>query len=301
MLLTVFTPTYNRAHTLPKLYESLTRQSSRDFEWLIVDDGSTDNTRELVNGWIAEGKLDLRYVYKENGGKPSAHNLGVKEARGELFICVDSDDHLVDGAVSTVINACESKTDNTVGLIAYKALADGTGVTDIKNENITAFTLKDGYDRYGLTGDTALVFKVDALRKFEFPTFEGERFVPEGYLYDKIDTLGKLTVVREQIYICEYLDDGYTANMKRILYKNPQGYFAYIENRLKIDRKIKHKFLDSVRYMAMAIAHGRGRKIRDAVYPLFALMAYIPGWLLYVRDFKRYKDESENQCNNSGI
>ncbi len=292
MLLTVFTPTYNRAATLPRLYESLTRQSCTDFEWLIVDDGSSDTTRVLIDEWAREGRVNIRYVYKDNGGKPSAHNLGTREARGDLFICVDSDDYLADSAVQTVTEAWGCANGGEVGILAYKMLSDGRSVTEIRDTEVTSFTLKDGYDRYGLTGDTALVFKTEALRQFEFPTFAGEKFIPEGYLYDKIDTLGKLLVVREKIYVCEYLGDGYTANMKRVLYKNPQGYFAYIENRLRIDRTVKHRFLDSVRYMAMAIAHRRPRKVRGAVYPFFALLAYLPGYMLYVRDFKRYKNES---------
>ena len=291
MLLTVFTPTYNRAYTLPKLYESLTRQTVRDFEWLIIDDGSTDNTAELVKRWALDEMVNIRYIRKENGGKPSAHNLGVKEARGELFICVDSDDYLSDSAVEVIRDAWAVKCEENVGVVAYKVLDNGKSVTDIKSKEVGAFTLKEGYDSFGLAGDTALVFDTEAVRKFEFPTFEGEKFVPEGYLYDKIDTLGKLLVVREPIYICKYLDDGYTANMKRILYKNPQGYFAYIENRLRIDKTAKHKFFDSVRYMAMAIAHKRSRKIRGAVYPGYALMAYLPGLMLYLRDFKRFKNE----------
>ena len=292
MLLTVCTPTYNRAHTLPRLYESLTRQTSQDFEWLVVDDGSVDSTRELVDGWIAEGRIKLRYVYKENGGKPSAHNLGVKMTAGELFFCVDSDDYLTDNAVELILSAWEKSEESSVGIIAYKVLTDGKGVTDIADKAVAAFTLKDGYDKHGLVGDTALIFKSEVIGKFEFPSFEGERFIPEGYLYDKIDGCGELTVLRENVYVCEYLGDGYTANMKRVLYKNPQGYFAYIENRLRIDRGIKHKFLDSVRYMAMAIAHGKPRKIRDAVYPLIALAAYVPGRMLYIRDYKRYRNET---------
>ena len=289
MLLTVFTPTYNRAHTLPKLYESLKRQTSADFEWLIVDDGSTDNTRELVSEWTREGVINIRYIYQENGGKPSAHNRGAKEALCELFICVDSDDYLTDNAVEIIAGAWGCADSDKVGILAFKALENGDSVTSVSDADVKSFTLKAGYDSFGLVGDTALIFRADVLTGFEFPTFEGEKFIPEGYLYDMIDTVGELMVVREKIYICEYLNDGYTANMKRILYKNPNGYFAYINNRLKIDRKIKHKFLDSVRYMAMAIAHGRRRKIRDAVYPFYALVAYLPGWLLYVRDFKRYK------------
>ena len=291
MLLTVFTPTYNRAHTLTRLYESLTRQSDRDFEWLVVDDGSTDNTRELVEGWMKEGKITVRYGYKENGGKPSAHNAGAKAARGDFFFCVDSDDYLADNAVALIRIKSAELTDKHVGLIYFRTSPNGTCITHIDNHLVKDFTLKEGYDRYGLAGDTALVFKTDILRRFEFPKFEGEKFVPEGYLYDKIDTLGKFLLVRESIYICEYQSDGYTANMKRVLYKNPKGYFAYIENRLKIDKEIEEKFLDSVRYMAMAIAHKKPEKIRGAVYPLIALVAYLPGWVLYLRDFKRYRNE----------
>ena len=291
MLLTVFTPTYNRAHTLPRLYESLKRQTACDFEWLIVDDGSSDGTRKLVEGWIDAEEIDIRYIYQENGGKPSAHNRGAREALGELFICVDSDDYLTDNAVEVIKSAWTDADEGKVGIIAYKALATGENVTEIADDNVKAFTLKDGYDRHGLTGDTALIFKSNVLRRFEFPKFDGEKFIPEGYLYDMIDTVGELIVAREQVYICEYLDDGYTANMKRILYKNPNGYFAYINNRLKIDKSVKHKFLDSVRYMAMAIAHKKKGKIKGAVYPLYALAAYLPGWMLYRRDFKRYRDE----------
>ena len=292
MLLTVFTPSYNRAHTLPRLYESLVKQDCRDFEWLIVDDGSTDNTRELVGGWINEGKIDVRYYRQENGGKPSAHNRGAQMARGELFICVDSDDYLTDNAVETIKSAWENAPEESVGILAYKTLSDGTSVTEIADRSVRSFTLKAGYDSHGLSGDTALIFRADVLLRFEFPLFEGENFIPEGYLYDMIDMVGELFVLREEIYVCEYLDDGYTANMKRILYKNPQGYFAYIENRLRIDKGVKARFLDSVRYMAMAIAHRKRKKVALAEYPFYALIAYIPGWMLYVKDFKRYKNES---------
>lgn len=301
MLLTVFTPSYNRAHTLPRLYESLLRQECRDFEWVIVDDGSTDGTEYIVKEWVDEGLINIRYCRQENGGKPSAHNKGAEMASGELFICVDSDDYLTDNAVETIKSAWENAPEESVGILAYKTLSDGTSVTEIADRSVRSFTLKAGYDSHGLVGDTALIFRADVLLRFEFPLFEGEKFIPEGYLYDMIDMVGELFVLREKIYVCEYLDDGYTANMKRILYKNPQGYFAYINNRLKIDEGVKARFLDSVRYMAMAIAHRRKRKIYHAERPFYAFIAYIPGWLLYVKDFKRYKNESENQRNNSDI
>ena len=106
--LTIFTPTYNRAYTLPRLYKSLCQQTAQDFEWLVVDDGSTDETQMLFNTWLEEGKIPIRYITKENGGKPSAYNIAAKEAKGELFLCVDSDDYLVDNAVEKVLNNWET-------------------------------------------------------------------------------------------------------------------------------------------------------------------------------------------------
>ena len=155
MLLTVFTPTYNRAYTLPKLYESLKRQTSRDFEWLIVDDGSSDGTRKLVEGWIDAEEIDIRYIYQENGGKPSAHNRGAREALGELFICVDSDDYLTDNAVEVIKSAWTDADEGKVGIIAYKALASGECVTRIADSEVKSFTLKGGYDITVITANFA--------------------------------------------------------------------------------------------------------------------------------------------------
>lgn len=290
MLLTVFTPTYNRAGTLERLYASLCRQTDKDFEWLVVDDGSTDNTRELVSGWQSENIISVRYTYQENAGKPMAHNLGAREARGELFICLDSDDYLTDSAVEVIKRGFLEMPDGCIGLLAYKLDTDGKAVTALSDKTVKTSTLKGAYDNHGLYGDTALVFKTQILRKHAFPGFRGEKFIPEGYLYDRLDGEGELYIVRCGIYVCEYLNDGYTANMKRLLYKNPQGYFTYIKQRLSVDKTLKHKFLDSVRYMAMAIAHKRSGKIKLAVYPFLAFLAYFPGWLLYVRDFKRYRN-----------
>ena len=289
MFLTVFTPTYNRAHTLGHVYDSLCAQTERDFEWVIVDDGSSDNTKALVAEWIQESKLQIRYIYQENAGKPAAHNRGANEAQGELFICVDSDDYLFENAVEILRRNWRNSAKDCIGILAYKVLTTGELTTKLDNKEVLKTTLKEGYDKYGLAGDTALVFKSEILKKHEFPIFQEEKFIPEGYLYDRLDREGPLWIVREAIYVCEYLPDGYTANMKKLLYHNPRGYFAYIHQRLSIDKGIKAKFLDSIRYMAMAIAQKRKRKIKDAVYPVWALIAYFPGWLLYRKDYRRYQ------------
>lgn len=289
MFLTVFTPTYNRAYTLGKLYESLCVQTEKDFEWVIVDDGSSDNTKTLVGTWIQENKVKIRYIYQENAGKPAAHNRGAQEAEGELFICVDSDDFLTENAVKVLRENWEKRQDDCIGMLSPRMIIMTNGLIENASISITKTTLIDAYRKHHLTGDTALIFKSTILKKYRFPLFKGEKFIPEGYLYDQLDQEGPLWVVSESIYMGEYLSDGYTANMKKLLYNNPQGYFAYIEQRLKIDKGIKAKFLDSIRYISMAIAHKRKGKIKDAVYPFWALVAYMPGWLMYRKDYRRYQ------------
>ena len=116
---TVFTPAYNRAYTLGRLYESLLKQTDKRFCWLIVDDGSTDQTEELVSNWIKENRIDIEYYKQENQGKPAAHNTGVELTKTELFTCVDSDDYLTDNAVGEILNAWERKTDGCIGILGY--------------------------------------------------------------------------------------------------------------------------------------------------------------------------------------
>ena len=146
------------------------------------------------------------------------------------------------------------------------------------------------YD-HGLSGDTILIYRTEVLKKFSFPKFQDEKFIPEAYLYDLLDREGKLMLLRKSLYVCEYLPDGYTAGMAKLLFNNPEGYFCYINQRLRFDSSLKQRFADSLRYDAMAIAHKRKGMIRSAVYPGLALIAYPAGWLLYKKRYAIYAEE----------
>lgn len=286
-LITIFTPSYNRANTLERLYVSLVQQTSKDFYWLIVDDGSTDQTEQIVAEWIKDDKIEIQYYKQENQGKSMAHNKGVELTKTELFTCVDSDDYLSDNAVAEIEECWRNAGQTDVGILAFKKSEERAVTKIAKGGKNVRTTLKNAYDNLGLVGDTMLVFKTSVIKKYCFPHFEGEKFVPEGYLYDLIDQEGQLILLEEPLYICEYLPDGYTSNMAKLLKNNPQGYLAYITQRLRIDKTMKEKFLDSIRYVAMAIANGNKDIIRKAVYPMIALVAYPCGRLFY---YKRYKN-----------
>lgn len=285
---TVFTPAYNRGYTLDRLYRSLLRQTDKRFCWLIVDDGSTDETQELVSGWIKENKIEIEYYKQENQGKPAAHNKGVELTKTELFTCVDSDDYLTDNAIAKILSVWEETPSECIGILGYKKREGEDVITRCSDDSIVKGTLRYLYD-HGLSGDAILIFKSEVLKKYKFPQFVGEKFIPEAYLYDLLDQEGTLFLLRNAIYVCEYLSDGYTASMGKLLYSNPQGYFCYINQRLRLDVTKKQRFVDSIRYDAMAIAHRKSKIIREAVYPLYALFAYPAGWIFYKKRYAHYK------------
>lgn len=226
LLLIVFTPSYNRAHTLPNLYESLKRQTSKDFEWLIVDDGSVDNTRQLVETWITENIIPIRYEYQQNAGKMAAHNRGVELAETELFVCIDSDDFMSDDAVESIVNKWKSVRNNETlaGIIAYRSIMQPDG-----EYRVVCKFPHQGYDklymlyRKGFRGDTTLVFRTEAIRPIPFPIFEGEKFIPETIMYDQLDLKYDWALLDKALTLCEYMPDGYTQNSKDLYNRNPKG------------------------------------------------------------------------------
>lgn len=287
--LTVFTPTFNRKRTLSRLYKSLLSQSSNDFVWLVVDDGSTDSTDQLISSWIEEKHIDIQYFRQNNMGKAAAHNKAAELCETELFFCVDSDDYLPSNAIKDIIDNWVTIREDEflIGIVGYKADKENKLITTLKDLKVNSFKLKEGYDRYGLRGDTALVFRTEILKHVEFPQFFGEKFVPEAYLYDKIDGFGELYILRKIICNCEYQSEGYSQNIAKVLYDNPNGYFAFIVNRLLYnDNDFYSVFLDSARYIAMSIAHRHRFLVVNSPYPMISFLAFPVGVALY---FMRYR------------
>lgn len=223
-MITVFTPTYNRAYSLPNLYDSLCKQSFVDFEWLLIDDGSTDNTQELIKQWELERKIKIRYLFQPNSGKHVAINKGVKEAKGEIFFIVDSDDYIISDGLKK-INAIFrdiSDDDDFAGISGIKVQVNGDSVSTGWKETIIDTNALDIRYKYGITGDLAEVFKTKILEKYPFPVVVGERFCTEALVWNRIALKYKLRYTQEPLYVCEYRADGLTANSIRIRRKSPQ-------------------------------------------------------------------------------
>lgn len=227
-LITVFTPTYNRAYILPMLYNSLLNQESNNFEWLIIDDGSTDNTKALIDKWLLEQRISIRYLYQENKGKSLAINSGVENALGELFFIVDSDDQLTNDAVLQIECYWSKLLYNGLAGLCFRRI-------NLKDKQLIGSRLKfdinetvSNHVELDLPFDKAEVFVTSKLREFKFPRFNNEKFVPESLVWCQItEKYGMYYVLDKGIYLCEYLPDGYTVNFNRNLKRNPKGFMAY--------------------------------------------------------------------------
>lgn len=224
--ITVFTPTFNRGYIIENLYKSLQRQSYKNFQWIVIDDGSEDDTEKLFEKWMSENNVfDITYKKVKNGGKHRAINIATEIAEGELFFIVDSDDYLTDYALEKVIKweATIKNKNEFAGVAGVRGYSINSRIGNTFNgEYIDATSLER--DKNNITGDKAEVFYLDILKKYKFPEFEGEKFVTEKVVWNQIAYDGyKIRWFNEIIYICDYLEDGLTKSMSRIELENPKA------------------------------------------------------------------------------
>ena len=226
--ITILTPAYNRASLLPRLFDSLLRQTNKDFEWIVVDDGSTDDTREVVANLKEKcgGAFPMGYVYKANGGKHMAINIGAERARGELLFIADSDDLLTDDALETVANSWHDISDDKsfAGIAGLDIAMDTREVigSGLPQEHIDCNAIDIRY-RHHVTGDMKEVFRTEVLREFPFPKFAGERFCPEQLVWFRMARRYRLRYINKPIYIADYQPDGITAGITRARMRNPSA------------------------------------------------------------------------------
>jgi glycosyltransferase involved in cell wall biosynthesis len=235
-MITIFTPVYNRAAVLENLYQSLWRQTAYDFEWLIIDDGSTDSIAEVVYHWMETESVPfpIRFYQQENGGKHRAINRGVQLAQGEAFFIVDSDDCLTEDAVEWIHKWWEDVADNDgyAGIAGLRGNRNRDVIGDIPHFEVYVDATNLERSEYGLLGDKAEVYKTSVLRKEPFPEFEGENFLTEATVWDRIAYEGlKIRWFNQVIYLCEYRADGLTSQGWEVFIKNPVGWGLYIRQK----------------------------------------------------------------------
>lgn len=290
-MITIFTPTYNRAYLLSNLKECLDNQTCNDFEWIIVNDGSTDNTDKLVISWLNQKfQYSINYIKQNNQGKHIAFNTAVSQAKGEWFFCVDSDDLLTKNAVLTICNDVKNLPDNYIGVVYPRDMRQLNKEREWKIIDGTKVDIMDLKIKYGIP-ESAIVMRKHDIENIPFPKIGNEKFLPESWLYQKLITRGSFLACNSLFYISDYHEDGLTKNIWKIWEKNPMGILYDISEKYKLLDKYsvgiriveKIKCIININTICMA---SRKNIIKNTPSIWMSLIFYIPSLYFY---FKRFK------------
>lgn len=288
--LSIVTPTYNRAELLKKCHASLLAQTCCDFEWIIVDDGSTDETERAVNSFSSE-RFSIVYVKKENGGKHTALNASHRYIRGEYVLILDSDDTLIETAVADVIAGWKGFEDQAD--IAMVVFLRGDTIDDPKayaaDERTPVDILK--YKRICVhSSDCCEVIRSELFLKYPFPVFAGERFLSEGALWNRVALTHKCVYINKVIYLCEYLEGGLTKSGRAMRIRNPLGGMYSSELCMGPNNFLVQRIKKGLLYCCYGFFAGCSVKeiISEARYKRLTILCMAPGYVLYKIWKKRY-------------
>jgi len=281
--LTIFTPAYNRADLLPRAFEALCVQENKDFIWLIIDDGSTDNTAQVVEAFQQQNAgFEIRYFHKENGGLHTAYNAAIALADTELSMCIDSDDWIAEGAVDRILKVWNAvKRIDCAGILALDAMPDGTPTCHIDAQgyiNMNEYNLTHAWG-----GDRKLVIRTDLYKSVApMPTFNGEKNFNPQYMHIKIAENHSFYVLNEVLCYVDYQDAGMSATIFRQYLNSPNSFAEYRRMKMTVKQNnLKNIIRNAIHYDSSCILAGKPMDIiTQSPRPGITLMVAPLGWLL---------------------
>ena len=280
--LTIITTTYNRAYCLHQVYDSLVRQSCQDFIWLVIDDGSTDNTNELIKSYKDENKIEIEYYYKPNGGMHTARNEAYRRTHTEINTIIDSDDWVADGAIESIVNFWkENKRDDVAGIISLNANTKGEIIGSKTIPGLSECHYSDYRNKYNIHGDRKLIYRSDLSVLYPYPEFPGEKFYPPSYKFFMLDIDYKMLIMDKVTCIVNYNADSMTYN-KYAQYKSCcKGFSHYRNEMIRISKTPKIIIKHMIHYIAESKMAQNPHYIVKCSKPIYALACYPLGILLY--------------------
>lgn len=283
--LTVFTPTYNRRHTLHRTYESLCRQTSKDFEWLVIDDGSTDDTKELVEGWIAEGLIPIRYIYKENGGLYTGYNTAYANIETELNVCIDSDDFMPDNAVEIIVRHWkEHGGKDYAGITGLDFLLDGTPIGGYFPQDFKEGYFIDHKRKYQHHGDTKQVMRTDIMKSVApMVGFDGEKNFNPVYMIMQADQLLPSLFINENLCFVDYQigTDSMSAGIYRQYLNSPRSFAKMRRLEMTLKRNtLRNLIRVTIHYNSSTILSGDKYWLKDSPKKILTIATRPLGWIL---------------------
>lgn len=290
--ITVFTPTYNRAYILWKLYESLLKQNNKNFIWLIVDDGSTDDTEILVNEWITQRILNIQYFKQDNMGMVAAHNTAHMNIKTELNVCIDSDDYMPSNAINTILTTWNSlvNKESYMGLIGLDIYKNGNIVGDQFPMELNSCYFSEIKQRYMIQGDKKYVLRSDLIQsKLPYPHIKGEKFPAPSFLYLLLEKNYKFHLINKPLCIVEYLPDGNSMNKLKQYKESPNSFAIYRLLTMKSALSYRTRFKESIHYVSSSLLAKDYKFIFKTPFKLTTLISIPFGFLLsiYIKNTKR--------------
>ena len=298
MKISILTPTYNRAKLLDKLYTSIiVNQNNNKFEveWLIMDDGSTDNTRQVINSYINQNIVDIQYYYEENKGKMYAINQLVKKSTGDIIIECDSDDYFDTFSFKVLEDTLKEypEMDGIYALAFLKYDQNGENMGNEFPEDNYISTMYDLYFKKKITGEKLLVYSGPIRRRYEYELEDDEKFVTEARLHHKMDKEYQVKCFNKKFMICEYKEDGYTNNINKLFVDNPKGYYEYFKEIFEHDMHgmILRKRLYVYKHFILFSVLNNQKNIFENVKGVFnkicVAVLYLPGKIATKKFFKK--------------
>ena len=285
----ILTPTYNRAHTLERAYISLLQQTEQSFKWIIIDDGSIDDTENLIKRFLCEGKIKIQYIKKENGGKASALNTGLDVVDTPYCMCLDSDDYLTPYALEyslKVLNA-ERNNDHCCGVLALRHKPDGEV---IGNKTIPAkykyVTIVQLYNDCKIRSELFNVYKASIVKQYRFPIIEGEKFMPPSWFHYKLSENYVFRTMWDKLCVCEYISDGLTKNKVKVIVKNPIGYTLIKRISFEKSTRTRNLIRNAIMYGCGCILSKNKNYIRESPNKLLSILTYPISYLVYMIRFR---------------
>lgn len=282
-LITVFTPAFNRAHTIWRTYQSLCRQTCKDLIWMVIDDGSTDNTAELVLKWKENSEFEIIYIYQQNQGMHGAHNTAYQNITTELNVCIDSDDYMPDDAIELITKFWRKNgSDKYAGIIGLDVDLNQQIIGTEFPNNLKETTLTDFYANGG-KGDKKLVYRTEVIKKYpEYPIFDNEKYVGLAYKYMLIDQNYTLLTINRPLVVVEYQQDGSSNNMLHQYWNNPKGFAFYRKTEMVLAPTLKRRFMSCIHYVSSSIISKNKNFIKESPKKLLTILSILPGFGLFL-------------------
>lgn len=278
----VITTTFNRGYCIHQVYNSLLTQDSKDFMWLIIDDGSTDNTKDIINRFISEGKIEIKYIWQQNKGMHCARNLAYDNIKTEINLIIDSDDWMADGSVKKIIDFWNAnKKENIAGIISLNADPNGKILGGKLPENINTLTVTDMHDKLKMKGDKKLIYRSDLSVRYPYPEFEGEKYFPASYKFRLLDLDYKMLAFNEVVCNVDFNEN--SATFGRISqYKTCAKGFAFYRNEMiRISKNPQFIIRETIHYIANSILAGNKNFLQDSAKRFYTILLLPVGFTFY--------------------